>query len=144
MMKKYMPIISAINSIILGISIFIGLRISDQYFEGNRFIGYSICFGLATILILLIDLTSFLIIKKIQSKDANQPNDSLTRYEYHFSRMRKCILIFLIVLITLFVVLIMLGLCGVIKLSTLCLFILAICSFILSCVGFIVAFHNKK
>lgn len=144
MMKKYLPVISAINSIILGISFFVGLTISDKYFEGNRIIGYSICFGLATFLMILFDLTIFLIVKKIQSKAINNSNDSLSKNEYHFNRIQKFILIFLIVLIIIFVVLIMLGLCGVIQLSTLCLFILAICSFVLSCVGFIVAFHNKK
>lgn len=129
---------------ILGISFFVGLTISDKYFEGNRIIGYSICFSLVTVAIIFIDLTIFLIVKKLQSKAINNSNDSLSKNEYHFNKIQKFILIFLLVLIIIFVVLIMLGLCGIIQLSAICLLVLAICSFVLSCVGFIVAFRNKK
>lgn len=144
MMRKFLPIISVINSIILGVSFFIGLTISYKYYEGNRIIGYSICFGLATILIIIIDLISYLIIKKIQIKTVNKSNVFSIKNKFRNNRVQKFIVLFLIVIIIIFMVLIMLGLCRIIKLNAFVLFILAISSFILSCVGFIVAFHNKK
>lgn len=143
-MKKFLPIISILNAVFLGVSIFAGLTIADKYFDGDRLIGFSICLGLATIAIIIIDAI-FFAIGKYTHKKAKITSDSSLRNEGHYiNKKQKITLIFLLLIIVVFIIVIILGLSDIIKLSKLCLFILAICSFVLCCVGLIVAYFNKK